>query len=652
MIRPKLSLRTLRQMEARPVSRLLLLCGAFALVAGVFMAPLRVDAALPTQGNDNAVQQLADKYAPILHLRNQTGECDKTGQAYYPRPVEMILNEPEILLRQAGTPSDSTLNVGLTAADLFEQGEDVYIELPGNPKSPGCQYERDAQRFGGGEPNVAYAHIVRQPNHDGFALQYWFYFYFNDWNNKHESDWEMIQLLFDVETVEEALETEPYAAGYAQHGGGESADWDDDKLEKTGDRPHVYTATGAQASFYSERIFLGRAEQGAGFGCDDASGPGREAPVEARVVPDEISGRDDPFAWTTFEGRWGSRQSGEFNGPTGPNTKRAWTSPFDWQEDLRETSVQVPISRDLEVGVNVAELFCDVVAFASDNLLVAFLASPWAFVGAGLTLVGAAGVTATRTRFWPMLPAPLFMPRRFGQILSTATRIYAGNPFLFVGIGTIFIPAAIISSLLQIAVANLPFTGPIYDLLMRSTLSQIAVSLGIGSLLLTIAFSAVMACVAHVMDELDQGARPSALDAFRALLANVSQLFLARLRVDVIVTAIGLTIIGLPWAIRRLVCWTFVEWTVMVERQRNREALRASAAIVEGRWWRAFGVAATVVAVGLGTAPLAGLVMLLLTSLPLTTINLISSVLFLALVPWTAIALALLYYDLKARGSA
>ena len=36
-------------------------------------------------------------------------------------------------------------------------------------------------------------------------MEYWFWYYFNDWNNTHESDWEMIQLIFNTTSVEEAL---------------------------------------------------------------------------------------------------------------------------------------------------------------------------------------------------------------------------------------------------------------------------------------------------------------------------------------------------------------------------------------------------------------------------------------------------------------
>lgn len=40
---------------------------------------------------------------------------------------------------------------------------------------------------------------------DQLAVQYWFYWYFNDWNNTHESDWKFIQVLFDASTVADAL---------------------------------------------------------------------------------------------------------------------------------------------------------------------------------------------------------------------------------------------------------------------------------------------------------------------------------------------------------------------------------------------------------------------------------------------------------------
>jgi ABC-type sugar transport system permease subunit len=184
---------------------------------------------------------------------------------------------------------------------------------------------------------------------------------------------------------------------------------------------------------------------------------------------------------------------------------------------------------------------------------------------------------------------------------------------------------------------------------MRSTLSQLAVVLGIGSFFVIIAFSIVAAAVADVMDDLDHGRQPSVTRTYRELWRNIADLFFARLRSGAIITLLGLTIIGLPWAIARIVRWAFVEWAVMVEEKRGREALEASAATVDGHWWRTLGVSAAVVAIGLGLGPIIGLALLLFTDWPLSTVNGVGSVLFLTLVPWTAVALSLLYYDLKAR---
>ncbi len=88
-----------------------------------------------------------------------------------------------------------------------------------------------------------YAHIARQADRPGYlAVQYWLFWYYNDWNDRHESDWEFIQVLFKAETVQEALGESPVSVGYAQHTGGETAEWNDPKLEKEGSHPVVYSS--------------------------------------------------------------------------------------------------------------------------------------------------------------------------------------------------------------------------------------------------------------------------------------------------------------------------------------------------------------------------------------------------------------------------
>ena len=64
------------------------------------------------------------------------------------------------------------------------------------------------------------------------ALQYWLYHPFNDVNNKHESDWEMIQLDFAASDAASALEQDPTCLGYGHHEGVEVAEWSSVKLER------------------------------------------------------------------------------------------------------------------------------------------------------------------------------------------------------------------------------------------------------------------------------------------------------------------------------------------------------------------------------------------------------------------------------------
>ena len=98
------------------------------------------------------------------------------------------------------------------AADLFGKDDTYFLDFPGNPKRPGCVYERDfLARYGDYMP-TAYAHITTQEGHEGIALQYWLFYYFNHWNNTHEGDWEMIQLTFEGPTAADALQQEPSRA--------------------------------------------------------------------------------------------------------------------------------------------------------------------------------------------------------------------------------------------------------------------------------------------------------------------------------------------------------------------------------------------------------------------------------------------------------
>jgi ABC-type sugar transport system permease subunit len=110
-----------------------------------------------------------------------------------------------------------------------------------------------------------------------------------------------------------------------------------------------------------------------------------------------------------------------------------------------------------------------------------------------------------------------------------------------------------------------------------------------------------------------------------------------------------LSIVGIPWGIRRIVDWYFAEEAVIMDRQDWRGALGESRRLVKGDWWRTFGTTFVMGFLSAVAAPFLAGVLMLLTDIPLWFLNLMCSVAYVMIVPFVAIALTFLYWDLKAR---
>ena len=93
-----------------------------------------------------------------------------------------------------------------TSRDLWGLGPGYYLDFSGNPLDPGCGYERQFRNWNDGRPPSVYAHVAVDPSDPGkLAVQYWFCYTFNDFTDKHESDWEMAQVDFAASTAAAAL---------------------------------------------------------------------------------------------------------------------------------------------------------------------------------------------------------------------------------------------------------------------------------------------------------------------------------------------------------------------------------------------------------------------------------------------------------------
>ena len=165
---------------------------------------------------------------------------------------------------------DDLVKVAPVATDLTARRYEYHLDFPGDALNPGCDFLRWSRLLNAGHTPTVYAHVAGDPAYPGrLALQYWMFYVYNDWNNLHEGDWEMIQLNFDAASAAQALHETPVEVGYSQHTGGEAAGWGDDKLEIVGgSHPVVYPASGSHAGFFDQALYLG-ASGSQGVGCDN-----------------------------------------------------------------------------------------------------------------------------------------------------------------------------------------------------------------------------------------------------------------------------------------------------------------------------------------------------------------------------------------------
>jgi hypothetical protein len=336
---------------------------AFAVIAVALAAPLpRVAGA---QDAADPVTTLLERHKPDIGIRTHLEICG-SGERYLPIPVDTIFGRPDVVLR-AG--SGEVLKVAPTAADLAGGPPDRWIDLPGNALDPGCTYERWFRELDA--PLAIYGRVVQEG--DVVVAQYWEYWVFNQWNDLHESDWEMTQVMFRAPSVEAALESTPYLYAYAQHEGTQYALAEDTDVQRApdGDRI-VFAAEGSHASYYDSALWFGKSAA-TGFGCDDSTGPVEVLEPRLIVLPSgDVPPTTGPFAWLSYQGHWGERQPAFADGPTGPYMKPQWSEPVTWVEELgRDNAVQVPFASSPATGA-----FCRLTELGS-ALFNRFLDRPW-----------------------------------------------------------------------------------------------------------------------------------------------------------------------------------------------------------------------------------------------------------------------------------
>ncbi|MEI7760224.1 MAG: hypothetical protein WCJ67_05560 [Thermoleophilia bacterium] len=599
-----------------------------------------VPAALADIASENA---LAQKYAPVVRLVDQPRECGR-GEPYIPIDVDLLFDEPTVVLRGPWNPVD-LVKIGPAATDLANRYE-YHLDFPGAPLSAGCHYERWARWLAKGSPPTAYAHVATDPGYPGkLALQYWFFYPFNDFNNLHEGDWEMIQLVFDAADPNEALATSPSIIGYSSHEGAEKAAWSDRKLTVVdGTHPVVYPSSGSHANKFSPALYLGDSAA-AGVGCDLTQGLHRELKPVVKTIPSDAAAARTAYPWIAFEGRWGELQPAFFNGPLGPNLRAQWTHPIAWSQGWRHHSYEVPSGGIL--GTGATDLFCGGVQTGS-KVLVLLLRSPVLMVLVIVAILALIAAVIVRATWLPVAPLRIARRRTQGQILSSSASMYVRRFRLFLSIGLLQIPIALGVTLIE-------------WLLFRS-LDDVVAATGqgagacallvfvVGTASTLIGLGLVQATVVCALVEIDAGRPVGPLHAYRIALRRSRPLCVAVALFVGMWVALSVTAFLLPVAVLFAVRWCLFAPVVEVEGTSGAAALRRSRALIRGRWIRTVSLVGGSIVLALLVGPLLGVMLIVGTNMPFVLLDIVAGLVYSVVLPFVALVTAYVYFDARARG--
>ena len=592
-----------------------------------------------------AERDLAERYAPVVRLVTQAKECGP-GEPYRPIDVNVLFGADTVSLRGPWNRTD-LIAIGPTAAQVGKGLYGYHLDFPGDALNPGCSYEQWERLISAGTKPTVYAHVATEQGQPGkLALQYWLFYVFNDWNNPHEGDWEMIQLNFDAASAAEALNQKPVEVGYSQHEGAERASWGEGKLEVVdGTHPVVNVAAGSHANFFGQALYLGSSAS-QGVGCDDTRGPSDDLRPVVETIPSGSSAARAAFPWIGFQGRWGELQRAFFNGPTGPNLKEQWTEPITWSEGWRSRSYAVPAGGVL--GTRTTDFFCGAVAGGSD-ILRRFVHEPGPVLLALSIIVLIALLGLSRATWRPTTPLDPARRRAWGQIVAASGRMYRQRIALFVGIGLLLVPISLFFAVLQT--------------LMFRTSSAVGIStegqgagllvlllVGFGAALTLLAIGLVQVATTRALVEVAHDRPVGPVSAYRlaapgAALPLLGALVIAAVAVVLLATSVFL----LPIALWLVVRWALIAPAIALERLSALQALRRSSRLVRHSWWKVGSLTILGAAVVLIAGPLVGSLLLVLTNAPLVLLDVVAGIIYAVTMPFVALTTAYVYFDMRVR---
>ncbi len=232
----------------------------------------------------------------------------------------------EVIAATAPSTGPAPLSLGFLGASQYGNGQSVneHDVISAPTRNYRGMYVRLRQQPG--YKNRMYGR-AREDSKGRLWLQYWFYYFFNDYNlaggiGLHEGDWEMVQFRMGPDNARLDL------AVYAQHIHAEQAPWEHvEKLPDGKDTPVVYVARGSHASYFE----AGYHETDAWYDIADGKRPAPK--IDLEIID------DDPPGWILWPGRWGATRARipkiDQPSPGGPITHAQWDDPETLTHEAR-----------------------------------------------------------------------------------------------------------------------------------------------------------------------------------------------------------------------------------------------------------------------------------------------------------------------------
>ena len=234
--------------------------------------------------------QLAQQYTPTFYFEGE--------ETCY--PVDVSYHIDNSILSAVGDDQYDTPATDVVLSQFSDEQQFQYVYLD-NQKG-GIDNDDIINDYQSKEELLGYT-VYSHVFTDGSStvIQYWMFYAFNKGElNRHEGDWEMVQIIF--------FGGSPTDVMYSQHHSGQKATWD--QVEKDGDHIKVYVARGSHANYL--RSYSGKV----GISNDYVGKNGKVLkPIGYSLVL--LESQD----WLSFAGRWGvwSNVEDDYLGCAGPN---------------------------------------------------------------------------------------------------------------------------------------------------------------------------------------------------------------------------------------------------------------------------------------------------------------------------------------------